>query len=94
MDKGKEYIKKAPLSLITWIDAESDSDWEDSGKVKMWVEEDFIVYEVGWIVAESKKYIVICSQIAKDNDFGNRTKIPKKWILERKDVGILAKRKK
>ena len=82
-----EIIGKFPLVLIKWIDAESDSDWEGLSRVSTWADEHFVVQEVGWIICETKNYIVVCSQVTvKDDNFGNKTKIPRKWITYKQEL--------
>jgi len=86
--KTKTQYTKYPLTYLTWIDAESDTDWTGEHKTELWIEEDFVVNEVGWIIAETDKYIVICSQICEEGSFGNKTKVPKAWIRSQVPVEI------
>ena len=74
------------IIFIEWYDASAKADWADMTDVMEWSKEDFIVREVGWIIYESKNWIIISSQLADDNFVGNRTKIPKKWIISRKII--------
>ena len=70
--------------LIEWSNAQSDCEWGNLDRIKKWADEDCIVYDIGWIIYENKKYIIIASQMGKDDgDWGNRTKIPKEWIRKR-----------
>ena len=80
--------KKYPLYLITWRDAQSEAGWESIEKIRKWSEEDCIIYDIGWIVCESKNYIVITSQICKTDsgDLGSKTKIPVGMILKRQKL--------
>lgn len=78
--------EKVPLEQVDWIDAESECSWENTDDVKKWSEKDFIVTEVGWVIHENVKMIVITSQVGSDGSIGNRTKIPKKWIVGRKKL--------
>jgi hypothetical protein len=75
-------MKNYPLVLIEWMDAQSMCEWGDIVEIQDWIKTDCIVREVGWIVEENNLYVVITSQV-QDTDFGNRTKIPKKWITKR-----------
>jgi len=77
---------KYKLFLVEWVDAEGDTEWSTENKVLTWANEDCIIYEVGWIVAETDKYIILMSQISYDGDIGNRTKIPKAWVKKKKQI--------
>jgi len=82
-------IEKAyKLVQLEWVDAESDSTWDTKDKITVWADKDCVIYEIGWLVAETKKYIVISNQITYDGDIGNRTKIPRKWIRKREVVTV------
>ena len=80
--------EKVPFEQIEWIDAESDVSWENMEEVRKWSVKDFIATEVGWIIIENKKFVVITSQIGSDGTIGNRTKIPKKWIISRRKLKL------
>jgi len=73
-----------PLVLIEWIDASSRASWVDLKEIIEWAEtadEDFRVHEVGWLIRETKDYILLCPQIGKDDVLGNSMKIPKgAWL--------------
>jgi len=73
-------LRKFKLVIIEWIDAQSDCAWSSIKENEQWTKEDCIIVEVGWIVKETSKYVVIGSQIGNDGEFGNRTKIPRGWI--------------
>ena len=81
----KKLLIKFKFVNIVWSDAQSDCEWSNLEKIQEWAEKDCIVYESGWLICESSKYLVICNQFGEDGDFGNRTKIPKQWILRRSD---------
>lgn len=81
--------EKFPLYYLEWIDAESDSAWGDKDSIDKWLEKDFIVHDLGWIVSDNRKYLVICNQISVDGDLGNRTRIPKKWIRLMRKVRLV-----
>ena len=82
-----------PLYLITWKDAESDCKWQDMDEIKKWAEKDYVVRDIGWIIHENKKHIVICSQIGDEGGFGNKTKIPIGWVISRKKLTFKIERK-
>jgi len=59
-----------------WMSQEEAIEWAD--------EEDWVVSEVGWILKETKEYIVIASRKNLDDDtcnFAGIMKIPTTWIL-------------
>lgn len=86
--KKHEHLKKYRLVALEWKDAQSDAEWGTEESIKKWVEQDFIVFEIGWLIAENKKYVVISNQVAEDGDIGNRTKIPRDWIRRIKTVKV------
>lgn len=86
MSGSSQNSTKFPLMFVVWKDAESDSEWGDARSVSRWAEKDALVYDIGWKVFENKKYMVICSQVGPDGDYGNRTKIPQGWILRKQKI--------
>ena len=81
-----DNLPKFPLYLIAWKDAQSDNNWERFRRIKIWGKKYCFVYDIGWIIKENKKHLILCSQIGEDNDFGNRTKIPIKLIVKRQRI--------
>ena len=71
------------LVLIEWCDAEADCTWEDMSKIGDWSDKTFVCREVGWVIEDNKKVLVLTSQLGDENLIGNRTKIPKPWILSK-----------
>lgn len=83
MGRHKSSIVKYPLVLIKWKDAQSSASWEEKDEIDKWAEEDYIVNDVGFIIKTTKNNIILCSQIGADGSFGNKTKIPKGWVIEK-----------
>lgn len=83
---------KYPLYVVSWKDAVSESSWEDPEKVKQWAEKDYIVQNIGWVVCQTKKYLVVCSEVTEDMDFGNKTKIPIGWIVNKQLISVEPKK--
>lgn len=79
-----QKIKKYRLEIVEWIDAQSECEWAVS--IDDFNKSDLVITDVGFIVYEDRKSVVICSQISSDGDFGNRTKIPKPWIKSRRRI--------
>ena len=85
----KEFNKKKlPLVSIEWVDAEGDISWNTADEIEEWGKEDCIIYEIGWIVHQTKKYIIITNQLTYNGDIGNRTKIPIKWVKKMRTVSL------
>ena len=72
------------LVLIEWIDAEAECSWLDMKDVKEWGSKVFKCREVGWVLEDNKDMLVLTSQLGDGNLIGNRTKIPKPWLLSKK----------
>jgi len=90
----KSAIKKYPLYIIEWVDAQSDCDWCSPEKIKEWANKDCMIVDVGWVICETNKYVVVSSQIGKeDGELGNRTKIPIKWIKRKIKIKCNLKKK-
>jgi len=71
------------LVMIVWCDAFSAPGWMTPDEAVAHVEAtDWEVTEVGWILKETKEYILIAGQW-NGQMFGNFTKIPKTWIRKR-----------
>lgn len=79
-------LKKYKLVYIEWTDAESDAKWSEPSEVKDWIKEDCTVKEIGWIVQQNKKHLIISNQILYDGTVGNKTKIPLVWIRKRRNI--------
>jgi hypothetical protein len=84
-DKTPDVVRY-PLEIVWWRDAESDIEWSHQANLKDWCKKDFIVVEVGFIFFEDERNIVIASQIADDGTIGNKTRVPKDWVMKRRKV--------
>lgn len=80
------------LIYIEWADSvSSGSQWYSKEELKDWDTDDFwIVKQVGFVIKETKEFILLCSQyrppnhFVTDGDYGHLQKIPKTWIRKRK----------
>ena len=78
------------LIYLEWADALTNSRWFTVNEAKQWGEtSDWIVREAGWLIKETKEYIVIAEGWMPqdhwtDEQFVNLHKIPKTWIRKRK----------
>lgn len=83
-------MKKHKLIYIKWTDAVFSSDaWVSLDTAKDWASlSDWEVESVGWLVDETKEYVVIASKkqagTEMEMQYGLLLKIPKTWIRERK----------
>jgi hypothetical protein len=79
---------KYPVVHIVWDDACSDSGWQSAKEVK-W--EAQLVYTTGYLISESKDYVLIGHTYSGD-DFVGWFQIPKRMIVSRKTL-VRAKRR-
>ena len=93
--------KDFKLVAIGWADAmsnEGDS-WHTYETAIEWAEnDDFVTHQVGWIIKETKEYILICDKFNEPSGgrpelLGGLVKIPTTWIRYREEIK-LKKRKK
>jgi len=77
------------LIYIEWCDAvETQKTWESLEDLKKWADSnDWITSEVGWLLFESKEYILIANRIAsiyeENQEYSGVMKIPTTWIKKR-----------
>lgn len=88
-------MKKYLLVYIEWCDAiDGTTGWQTVKDIKEWAKSDeWIIKQVGWIMKETKKYILICSKYNPQGDgyhdmVAFPTKIPKTWIIKRKELNV------
>jgi len=80
------------LIYIEWCDAISrEEPWVDAETVIKWADnEDWLVEQVGFLIKETKEYLLIAgkkSSYDKDNpEYGAILKIPLTWIRKRIDL--------
>jgi len=74
------------LVIVEWIDAEADCTWSDMKDVDLWSKKLFKCREVGWVLEDNKEMLVLTSQLGDENLIGNRSKIPKPWLLSKKKL--------
>jgi len=82
------------LIYIEWCDAIYNARWFHEDEVKQWAENsDFTIKEVGWVIEETDKYIVLgCGKKEADENtdvqYLGVHKIPKGWVKKRKIIKI------
>ncbi len=80
------------LVYVEWCDAISlEVQWQTEEELLEWAKsEDWIVRQVGWIIEETEKYILLAGKISHDSNgdtqVGLGLKIPTTWILKRIDL--------
>lgn len=79
------------LIYIEWCDAitiNDDRAWNTLKECKeMGANENWVTIEVGFILEETKEYILFANKKSKHNDsYGGVFKIPKTWIRKRIDL--------
>lgn len=84
---------KYKLVYIEWEDAQHDGRWMYKDEALTWAKKQtWIVSEVGWIMKEDKKEIILFSRRTHPADseeqFGQWERIPKTWIRKRKVLKI------
>lgn len=85
-------MAKYPLIYIEWCDAISrGAQWITEKKAKHWGRSDeWIISEVGFVIKETKKYLLICAKVNYQENgevmLDQLMKIPKTWILKRKNI--------
>ena len=81
---------KHKLYYIKWCDAiHNESSWMTEKEAIEWAQtDDWVVTQVGWVIEETEKYIVLVTKLSTVNSdteqqLGGVYKIPTTWILER-----------
>ena len=73
------------LIYIEWEDATSAGEWIHEDDIKAWCKEEHnIIKQVGWVIEENKKRIVVFSRFTHwkkyQDEYGMVQKIPRTWI--------------
>jgi len=85
-----KIIQKPKLYYILWHDAHSSSGWHTKVELEKFIKEErCLVEEVGWIISETNKEIVMAARRLKwvkngDPEWGLIQKIPKSWVKIKK----------
>lgn len=81
------------LYKIGWADAIENLDgWHSKEEAIEWaLNDDWVVHQVGWIIKETKDYILFTSQFneasaGRSKTFGGLYKIPKPWISYKTEI--------
>lgn len=86
------------LVYLQWLDATSpvEGSWWSEEEALNWASnDDYWVEEVGWILKETKEYILFCSKKSTTTNrvnnivqYGNLLRVPKPWIRKRKTLKV------
>lgn len=86
-----------PLVYLEWEDVlASGADWKEEDETEEWMEDvnaAFTIYQTGFILKETKRYILLCSHYHPETkiapkQFGHLQKILKSLITKRKIIKI------
>lgn len=79
------------IVYLEWTDATNNSsDWKNKKEVETWIkDEQFWVREVGFLIEETNKHIILCALHAPETEhysevFKELRKIPKTWVRNKK----------
>ncbi len=77
---------KYPAYLIEWDDAMADASWEELKKEDI---KQSTCFTLGFLIAETRKHIVIASTYDNDSEHTNaRLQIPKGMIISRRKINL------
>ena len=73
---------------ITWKDSCSDSAWRTEKDAKEWAEKEYETYcvSIGWILLETKDYIVTAASWNGGDEWGELTVILKNTIVKKEKL--------
>ena len=90
MSKEKIY----PLMYVEWSDSITlDDGWKEVEEIIDWADKtNWIVRQAGYLIKETKEYIVLATQYNPTIDcveqYSTFHKIPKTWIVSRKYINL------
>lgn len=75
-----------PLVYLQWCDAFEYTDgWLGLEEVRESAKsQDWLVHSVGWLIEDTKQYVLIASAWNQDGSFSGVLKIPTTWVKRRK----------
>ena len=80
------YPKKPKLVLVEWLDTQTmNTGWKSPRAIRRWVRSESFpqVHSVGWIMATTKRYIVLVAMLQNSGDFMEHVqRIPRGTILK------------
>lgn len=82
MSKNKEK-KRYNLFRIDWIDAASNSKWQDLDDISF---SHYKVNSIGWLIKETKDYYFIAQNLSCQYQCSDIMQIPTKWIVKKTKI--------
>ena len=77
-------IKNDKIYIVEWEDAHVEDSWLPFSAVNEFVNAPmFIVTDVGWILHEDDKCLIMASSKNNSHQWGTLKKIPKGWIRKK-----------
>ena len=71
--------------MVTWEDCMSNASWFfDKESVLEWAhkENECICYDVGFLIVQNDREIILASRLGSNGHMGLVTRIPKKWVIK------------
>ena len=85
----KIHTIKSPIYKVKWIDVNSESGWEELDASIIWADLSYGLEHcttVGWIIHETKKYILMAASHNGAGEYGERVMIPKSLIVKKEKL--------
>jgi hypothetical protein len=79
MKTTHSFTKFPPVEII-WNDAYSKNGWKCDQDIREMAQRGIVCKSVGYLVRESKKYMVLAHGLSEDNNFQDLFSIPKGCI--------------
>ncbi|MCK4307289.1 hypothetical protein KAW50_03565 [candidate division WOR-3 bacterium] len=75
-------LKKLELVKVVWVDVCGNSGkWRTMEEVKKWINEDFLIETVGWLIFKDSECLVLASSYyEKNQEWNDLNKIPLAYI--------------
>ena len=85
LSEGLKKMNKNKLYLVEWEDAHIEDSWIPEADVDRFIKKDlFLCQDVGWILHEDDKCLVMASSKNNALQWGALKKIPKGWIRKKR----------
>ena len=76
-------MSKYNLYRVDWIDAHSNGGWSLPKDINI---KPLKVNSVGWLIKDTKDYIVLAQNMSSSGNCADRIHIPKKWIQKKRKI--------
>jgi len=86
--KNKIDTPEKPLVLVEWEDASHNSIWQKEDSIEREINEPVIICDVGWLVKENKKTVLMSSRYSPTGDDYNFVRrIPRSLVRKMEVIG-------